>query len=62
MSEDDTFRKLIQRPFDEVCKAVIANNLQDYKAIETEDLLRYHGWTLDEYHAKWLQRNQSERG
>ena len=57
-TEDDTFRKLIQKPFDEVWEAVAANNLRDYKGMDTEKLLPHYGWTMEEYAAEWKRRNE----
>ena len=57
VTEDDTFRRLRQRPYEEVTEAVWSNNMRDYKAIETKDLLRYYGWTEAEYKNEWERRN-----
>jgi hypothetical protein len=52
MSEDDTFRKLSQKPFD-----VVANNLRVYKGVDSDFIIKCYGWTVEEYAREWEHRN-----
>lgn len=54
--EDETFRKLTQKSFDEVWQAVAANNLRDHMGVDTEEVLRHLGWTEEEYAREWERR------
>ena len=55
--EDETFRKLTQKPFDVVADAVAANNLRDYKGVDSDFIIKCYGWTVEEYAREWNRRN-----
>ena len=57
MTEDDTFRKLAQRPYKEVCKELnlVIGKIGDDDA-KVDKFLRKLGWTYEEFADEWNER------
>ncbi len=61
MTEDETFRKLMQRPLSEALDWLLNMKPEDRERMGTEggqdEFINKFGWTIDEINTIWLRTN-----